>query len=155
METMKGKAPAMVKNLIQRTDLPFSLEVMSFPLPKKFKIPQIEAFDDTKNLLSHLKTYKILIHLQVAPDEIMFKAFLATLKGSTRTWLDKLKPRSISTFTELNKQFMNHFIGSRRYNKPTTYLLNVKQNKGESLRDYVIRFNSEVLQVDEANKKGV
>lgn len=34
-----------------------------------------------------------------------------------------------------------------------TYLLNVKQTKGESLRDYVSHFNQEVMQVDDADKK--
>lgn len=35
------------------------------------------------------------------------------------------------------------------------YLLNVKQTKGESLRDYVSRFNQEVMQVDDADEKVV
>lgn len=68
-------------------------------------------------------------------------------------WLKKLKAESINTFTELTKQFMSHFISGQRYRRPVTYLFNIKQSKGESLRDYVTKFNKGVLQVDKANEK--
>lgn len=44
-ETLKGKAPTTVDELIQRMDHPFTSEVMARPLPEKFKPLQMEMFD--------------------------------------------------------------------------------------------------------------
>lgn len=60
-------------------------------------------------------------------------------------WFSQLKLESIPNFIELSQQLVVYFIGGQRHRKPATYLLNVKQSKGESLRDYVARFNKEML----------
>lgn len=85
----------------------------------------------------------------------MCRAFPVTLKGSTQRWFGNLQLGSISSFSKLSQAFASHFIGGRRYQRPTTYFLNVKQSKGESLRDYISWFNQEVLQVDDADEKVV
>lgn len=57
---------------------------------QKFKFPQMEPFDGTKDPVNHMEAYKTFMHLQTVPNEIMYKAFSATSKGSTRTWFSKL-----------------------------------------------------------------
>ena len=37
------------------------------------------------------------------------------------------------------------------HKRPTSYLLTIRQQEGESLRDYVKCFNKVVLEIDEAN----
>lgn len=93
------------------------------------------------------------MNLQVAPNKIMCQGFLTTIKGSARIWISLLKPSSISNFTELSRQFISYFISSQRHQKPATYLLNIKQSKGESLQDYMSQFNKKILQVDDAKEK--
>ncbi|XP_059669890.1 uncharacterized protein LOC132315551 [Cornus florida] len=126
---------------------------MKCPLPSKFRMPTIESFDGTKDPLDHLETFQALMHLHAMPDEIMCRAFPTTLKGSARVWFNKLKPGTIETFEELSKGFVGHFIAGQRHRRPATYLLTVKQQKGESLRDYISRFNTEMLQVEETDDK--
>ncbi|XP_059654814.1 uncharacterized protein LOC132301590 [Cornus florida] len=150
---MKGKGQATVNDMVQKTNLAFSPAVMSCPLPSKFKRPTLESFDGTRDPLDHLETYKALIYLQVVPDEIMCRAFPTTLKGWARLWFNKLKPGSIENFEELSKQFIGHFIAGQKHRRPVIHLLNVKQQKGESLRDYISRFNTEMLQVEEVDDK--
>lgn len=96
----------------------------------KFKPPQMEVFDGGKDPLDHLKAYKTYISLQAAPDKIMCWTFPTTIKGPAKVWFGRLKLRSISNFTELSRQFIGYFIGSKRHLKPTTHLLNIKQNRG-------------------------
>lgn len=54
-EAIKGKAPVMVDDLIQRMDHPFTLEVMAWLLPTKFKLPQMKMFDGTWDPINHLE----------------------------------------------------------------------------------------------------
>lgn len=62
----------------------------------------MEMFDGGKDPLDYLEVYKTHMNLQVAPDEIMCRAFPTTIKGSARVWFSWLKPYSILTFTKLS-----------------------------------------------------
>ena len=62
-----------------------------------------------------------------------------------------LPATSIANFEEMNDSFVHHFIGGRRHKRSTSYLLTVKQKEGETLREYVKRFNKALLEIDEAN----
>ena len=57
-EVIKGRAPDSMDTLMQQTKLPFTAEVLHFPLPAKFRMPQIEVFNGTKDPVDHLNTYK-------------------------------------------------------------------------------------------------
>lgn len=140
-------------NLINRTDSPFTLSVNSFPLPQKFRMPQIESYNGVKDPLDHLETFKTLMHLQGVPDKIMCRAFSTTLKGPARIWFNRLTPSSINTFKELSAQFTSHFIGGHRYKRSTVCLMSIKQREDEMLRSYVTCFNKEALSIDEADDK--
>ena len=93
------------------------------------------------------------MHLQGVVDEIMCRAFPATLKGLARIWFSKLTPNSIGTFKELNAQFPSHFIGGHRYKKSIACLMSIKQREDETLRSYIARFNKEALSIDETDDK--
>ena len=88
--------------------------------------------------------------LQMSSNEVMCRAFPTTLKGAAKVWFSKIPSGIIANFEQLNKGFVRHFIGDQRHKKPAGHLLNIQQAEGESLRQYVTRFNKELLQVDEA-----
>ena len=54
-EVVRGRAPDSIDTLVQQTESPFTAEVLHFPLPAKFRMPQIEAFDSAKDPVDHLK----------------------------------------------------------------------------------------------------
>ena len=66
-------------------------------------------------------------------------------------WFSKLPASSIVNFEQLNDSFVRHVIGAQHYKRPTSYLLTIRQQEGESLREYVRRFNKVMLEIDEAN----
>ena len=105
MNALKGRVSSDLDDLVNRTDSPFTIPVNSYPLPQKFRMPQIESYDGVKDPLDHLETFKTLMHLQGVPDEIMYRAFPTTLRGAARIWFSRLTPNSINTFKELNAQF--------------------------------------------------
>ena len=147
MNSLRGRVSSDLDDLVHRTNSPFTASTTSFPLP------QVENYNESKDLLDHLESFKSLMHLQGAPDEIMYRAFPTTLKGPARIWFSKLMPNSIGTFKELSTQFTSHFIGGHKYKKSTTCLMNIRQWEDKTLRSYITRFNKEALLIDEADVK--
>ena len=86
MNALKGRVSSDLDDLVNRTDSPFTASVNSFPLPHKFRMPQIDSYDKVKDPLDHLETFKTLMHLQGVADEIMCRAFPTTLKSAKRIW---------------------------------------------------------------------
>ena len=152
-EVVKGRAPDSMDTLVQQTESPFTAKVLHFPLPAKFRMPQIEAFDDAKDPVDHLNTYKNQMELHGYQDPVRCRAFTITLKGPALAWFNRLPPSSISSFRELSIAFVSYFIGARTYRKPSYHLLTIKQSSQESLRSYVQRFNVESLKVDIPDEK--
>ena len=102
MNALKGRVSSDLDNLVNHTDSPFTTSINSFPLPHKFRMPQIDSYNGVNDPLDHLETFKTLMHLQGVADEIMCRAFPTTLKGAARIWFSRLMPNSINTFKELS-----------------------------------------------------
>ena len=153
MNALKGRVSSDLDDLVNKIDSPFTISVNSFPLPQKFRMPQIESYDGVKDPFDHLETFKTLMHLQGVLEEIMCRAFPTTLKGLARIWFSRLTPNSVNTFKEISAQFTSHFIGGHRYKRSTTCLMSIKQREDETLRSYITRFNKEALSIDEADDK--
>ena len=102
MNTLKGQVSSDLDDLVHRTDSLFTTSVISFPLPLKFRMLQVEKYDGFKDPLDHLESFKTLMHLQGVLDEIIYRAFPTTLKRSTRIWFSRLTPNSFGTFKELS-----------------------------------------------------
>ena len=152
---MKDKGEENLDGMIQRTDSPFTTEVLNRPFPPKFRLPQLESYDSSKDPLDHIKSFKTLMLLQMTPDEVMCRAFLMTLERVVRVWFSKIPPGTIANFEQVSKSFFRHFIGGQRHKKPIGHLLNIQQVEGESLKQYVNQFNKELLQVDEAKDQDI
>ena len=152
-EVVKGRAPDTMDTLVQQTESPFTVEVLHFPLPAKFRMPQVETFDGVKDPVDHLNTYKNQMELHGYQDPVRCRAFATTLKGPALAWFNKIPPSSISSFKELSIAFVSHFIGAKTYRKSSYHLLTVKQGSQESLKSYVQRFNAESLKIDIPDEK--
>ena len=152
-EVVRGRAPDTMDTLVQQTESPFTAEVLYFPFPAKFRVPQVEAFDGARDPVDHLNTYKNQMELHGYQDPVRCKAFSITLKGPALAWFNRLPPSSISSFKELSIAFVSHFIGARTYRKPSYHLLTIKQSSQESMRSYVQRLNAEYLKVDIPDEK--
>ena len=136
-EAVKIRTPVSMDTLVQKTESPFTAEVLHFPLPAKFRMSQVEAFDRTRDQIDHLNTYKSQMELHGYQDPVQCRAFEITLKGPALAWFNRLPPSSILSFRELSITFVFHFIGARTYRKPSYHLLTIKQQPWENLRSYV------------------
>ena len=77
---MKDKGGENLDGMIQRTDSPFTTKVLNHSLPPKFRLPQLESYDGSKDSLDHIESFKTLMLLQMTPDKVMCRAFPTTLK---------------------------------------------------------------------------
>ena len=69
-ELVKGRASDSMDTLVQQTESPFTAKVLHFPLPAKFRMPQIEAFDGTNDPIDHHNTYKNQMELHGYQDPV-------------------------------------------------------------------------------------
>ena len=60
---IKDKGGENLNGMIQRTDSPFTTEMLNRPLPPKFRLPQLESYDGSKDPLDHIESFKTLMLL--------------------------------------------------------------------------------------------
>ena len=92
----------------------------------KFKLPaQFGVYEGKTDPINHMDSYKSLMALQGYSDEIMCKAFAATLKGLARSLFKKLSSGINDSFDELSKLFIANFMSCRVRQKNTSHLFTV------------------------------
>ncbi|GKV12353.1 hypothetical protein SLEP1_g23508 [Rubroshorea leprosula] len=126
---------------------PLNTNITLETYPVGFKIPQLETYDGTKDPDDHLHALYSCMQAQNASDALMCKIFPSTLRGNARTWYYSLPPRLISSYTDMASAFATKFSSRRLIRKTTSELMRVKQRDGESLKNYMSRFNDVVLEV--------
>ena len=94
---VKAKAARNLDMLVYRSKSPFTKRVEDYPLPTKFKVPQLENFDGLWDPLDYLDSFITVMRLQGVSDEIMCRAFPTNLRGSARVWFNQLETGSIDT----------------------------------------------------------
>ena len=98
--SMKEKGKENLDGMIRRTDSTFTTEVLNHLLPLKFRLPQLESYDDSKDLLDHIESFKMLMLSQMTLGEVMYSAFPTTLKGAARVWFSKIPLGTIADFEQ-------------------------------------------------------
>ncbi|GFS38726.1 hypothetical protein Acr_00g0059080 [Actinidia rufa] len=147
-------APITVDALVRQTDPPFTERVLRTRISSKFKLPtQLGIYEGKTDPMDHLDSYKSLMSLQGCSDEVMCKAFSATLKGPARSWFRKLSPGTVDSFGELSRLFVANFMSCRNRQKNASHLFTIHQKETESLKDFVKRFNQAVLDVEDPSDK--
>ena len=53
MNALKGRVSSDLDDLVNKNDSSFTPSINSFPLPQKFRMPQIESYDRVKDPLDH------------------------------------------------------------------------------------------------------
>lgn len=144
-QKMNGNHIPTMDGFLQNANHPFIAKIMEFPLPTKFKVPIMEAYDGMKDPLNHLESYHTHMVFQGVSNEIMCKVFPTILKGVARRWFSMLQPGSVGSFAELCQRFMSQLIGGRIKRIPATYLLTLKEKEGETLKEYMACFNKEIF----------
>ncbi|KAI3802237.1 hypothetical protein L1987_30367 [Smallanthus sonchifolius] len=123
----------------------FAPPICDAEIPKRFKTPNMKLYDGTTDHEEHAAQYRESMEINPIPLDLkeacLCKGFGSTLTGSTLKWLLNVPPYSISSFAHLINLFNNQFSCSRTFERLTSDLYRITQNPGESLRDYVNKFD--------------
>ncbi|KAK3028441.1 hypothetical protein RJ639_039033 [Escallonia herrerae] len=131
---------------------PLSEAIQKAKLPPNFRMPQCNLYDRTGDLGEHVYQFETNMLLLQVSDAIMCRAFPTTLRKAAHAWFKSLQPRSIYSFGQLSDLFQKHFVSSRSRRKNSASLLNVVQEKNESLACFLGRFNAATLEIDNLDK---
>ncbi|KAL8149298.1 hypothetical protein AgCh_006344 [Apium graveolens] len=107
---------------------PFTEEIMSAHISRKFKMPTIKAYDGTGDPDNHVRTFSNALLLQPVNDAIKCRAFPQTLSGMAQRC-------------------------ERVHERRSASLMSIVQGAKESLRYYLNRFTKEALKVPDLDDK--
>ncbi|XP_058101294.1 uncharacterized protein LOC131245694 [Magnolia sinica] len=145
--------PAAIQAMMEKTEHPFTSEIMDEVMPQSFQISPIIQYSGSGDPSEHVEAYRSWMQIQMATDAMMCRGFSITLTGSARNWYLQLKSNSINSLTELSWLFLTQFISGKRSRKPNTHLFAIKQEPKESLKDYITHFNEEALSIEDYDDK--
>nr|AAN09865.1 putative polyprotein [Oryza sativa Japonica Group] len=109
--------------------------------PERFRPRAIKKYDGSTDPEEFLQVYSTVLYAAGADDNALANYLPTALKGSARSWLMHLPPYSISSWADLWQQFVANFQGTYKHHAIEDDLHALTQNSGESLREYVRRFN--------------
>ncbi|XP_020224266.1 uncharacterized protein LOC109806306 [Cajanus cajan] len=79
--------------------------------------------------------------------EVRCKLFMGTLKKAALDWFSGLPDRSITDFDVFSRLFMAQFAANKKKPPITSDLFDLKQQREESLKDFLQRFNEVALRI--------
>lgn len=82
---------------VEEVTHPFTVEVMTIPIPDKFKLPTMPLYDGMTDPDDHQWRFDTYCNLYRVSGEIACRAFDYTLSDAVRSWYSKLKPSSIGS----------------------------------------------------------
>ncbi|RDY03310.1 hypothetical protein CR513_13115, partial [Mucuna pruriens] len=112
-----------------------------------------QPFSEHINNVVHLQAFQMQVYISCGDNLISCKLFPGTLKGVTMRWFSGLSPHTIHTFNDLVAAFISQFATNRAKMIEVTDFFDIKQTKSESLKQYLTRFNSTIIQVDNLDQK--
>ncbi|XP_038683025.1 uncharacterized protein LOC119983409 [Tripterygium wilfordii] len=130
---------------------PFVDRIYQTDLPHRFSVPNMKLYNGTDDPEDHMAHYKLKMGAIAIPygmhETCMCKGFGSTLTGPALRWYINLPNGSIASFEKLIETFMVQFSSSWKIHKCSDDLYRLPQRVGESLRDFLSRFNTEKVSI--------
>ena len=133
----------------------FARRLQTLKLPHKFKPANHSKYDGKVEPRQWLRVYSQSIELARGDDDIKALFFPMALEAMPLQWFDKLRPRSIRYWEDLQEAFCNNFAGIITHPMTVAELKGVRQRRGESLREYYRIFGEFRAQVHDITNREV
>ncbi|CAB4278463.1 unnamed protein product [Prunus armeniaca] len=134
------RGPEFTKEEIQ---LPYTQDLLEARVIGDSKAPKIPMYDGMTDLYDHLDNFRYAIEGCDANEVTKCRMFLTTLKGPITSWFKRLAPKSINSFVELRKVFLERYMIISDWLYTANDLSTVRQLFDEKLMDYITQLNNE------------
>ena len=117
----------------------FSQEIMDMVVPAN-AVAVKASFTGVEDPEAHLMAFHTQMMLSGESDAVYCKVFMSTLIGTALDWFVSLPTGHITTFQQFSKMFVEQYIVNKAPSLVSYDLFNVRQYQGESLKDFLNRF---------------
>ncbi|XP_017441044.1 uncharacterized protein LOC108346478 [Vigna angularis] len=122
-------------------------------MPENKALPTMEKYDGSTDPSEHLRSFADPMTVYSNDNLVWCKVFSLSLKGEAIAWFHSLEPRTIDGFGTLRNLFGQQYASSKPQELTYLALLKMRQATGETLRDFMDRFNRTVRQVKDVDRK--
>ncbi|XP_020240503.1 uncharacterized protein LOC109819251 [Cajanus cajan] len=130
---------------------PFTPNIMQSSLLDHWKSLPIDKYDETTHPDEHVDIFLTQVTLSTTDDAALCRIFPTSQKGRALSWFTRLPANSIDSFNTLASQFTIQFSTSRPHHLTSLALVSIRQEKKESLRAFMSRFNKAALEIRDLN----
>lgn len=122
---------------------PFAPHISNTLFSHGFKLPHLSSYDGTTDPGSHLITFNKIMRASNVNNELRYMLFPTTLSCPSKSWFDKFRRHSITSWEQLSSDFKKLFQAARKIKPEASSFANIKQKAGETLKQYLARFSLE------------
>ncbi|KAM2374308.1 hypothetical protein ACFXTH_043238 [Malus domestica] len=120
---------------------PYSRKIDALRMPKGYQPSKFMQFDGKGNPKQHVAHFVETCNNAGTERDYLAKQFVRSLKGNAFEWYTDLKPESINSWEQLEREFLNRFY-STRHTVSMLELMSTKQWKEEPVMDYINRWRN-------------
>ncbi|XP_047153449.1 uncharacterized protein LOC124824968 [Vigna umbellata] len=113
--------------------------------------PALDKYDGSTDPDKHLRTFGNAMTFYTNSDPIMYKAFSLSLKEEALEWYNTLPPNTVDCFATIETLFRRQFATNRRQEITTKELVKTKEEKDETLKAFMKKYNEVARRVKNVN----
>ncbi|XP_017438386.1 uncharacterized protein LOC108344456 [Vigna angularis] len=130
--------------------LPFTEAIMQVHMPNK-PPPALERYDGSADPDNHLRNFVDAMAFYTDNDPVICRAFSLSLKDEALEWFHTLPRNSVDCFATIETLFRKQYATNRKLEMTAAELVNTKQEKDETLRAFMQRYNETTRRVKDIN----
>nr|GEU65924.1 reverse transcriptase domain-containing protein [Tanacetum cinerariifolium] len=119
----------------------FTPKIRYFDFPKTRMPIHIKTYDGSEDPEDHIKIFQAAAKTERWAMPTWCYMFNSTLTGNARVWFDDLPTKSIDSYGDPKKAFLENYLQQKKCIKDPIELHNIKQRDRESIKDFVRRAN--------------
>ncbi|XP_020207206.1 uncharacterized protein LOC109792223 [Cajanus cajan] len=124
---------------------------MQSSLLDHWKSLPLDKYDETTDPDEHVDIFLTQVTLSTTDDAALCRIFPTSLRVRALSWFTRLPAKSIDSFNPLASQFTIQFATNQPHQLTSLALVSIRQEKKESLRTFMSRFNKAALEIRDLN----
>ncbi|XP_017428739.1 uncharacterized protein LOC108336801 [Vigna angularis] len=113
--------------------------------------PILERYDGSTDPDNHLRIFTNAMAFYTDNDPVICRAFSLSLKDKALEWYNTLPPNTVDCFATVETLFRRQYASNQKQEITPAELVNTKQEKGETMKAFMKRYNETARRVKDVN----